>query len=68
MRPESVGLPGLADLESKYAEFAQMRNASKSDWSMPNAKKKAMAIEHRTLTEELAAARKEATEEKNKTL
>ncbi|KAJ3476983.1 hypothetical protein NLG97_g8964 [Lecanicillium saksenae] len=65
-KPEPVGKPHLADLESKCAEYEQKVQEIKSDWSIPNAKKREMSIEWQTVRRELRAARREAEADKRR--
>ncbi|KAJ4159420.1 uncharacterized protein LMH87_008322 [Akanthomyces muscarius] len=58
--PEMVGVPTLAELESKSEEYDKIMQAASSDWTISNAKKREMSIERVTLRSELVAARREA--------
>ncbi|ATY64957.1 hypothetical protein A9K55_005322 [Cordyceps militaris] len=58
--PELVGIPTLAQLESKYKEFEQMLQVVKSDLTISNDRRRDMSIERLTLRSELIAARREA--------
>ncbi|OAQ96084.1 hypothetical protein LLEC1_06963 [Akanthomyces lecanii] len=58
--PEMVGVPTLAELESKSKEHDKIVQAASSDFTISNAKKREMSIERVTLRSELIAARREA--------